>query len=94
MDQQGAVDRTHLESSHVLDEKLLNLFVLGILVIDNDGVYDLSDFNDRLLLGLKSQMSEYLCRYRHQTSYADSPVMRTICREDAAGLAGVVGMSA
>jgi DNA invertase Pin-like site-specific DNA recombinase len=28
------------------------------LVIDNDGVYDLSDFNDRLLLGLKSQMSE------------------------------------
>src|ERR1035437_3412576 len=28
------------------------------LVIDNDGVYDLSDINDRLLLGLKSQMSE------------------------------------
>jgi hypothetical protein len=28
------------------------------LIIDNDGVYDLSDINDRLLLGLKSQMSE------------------------------------
>jgi DNA invertase Pin-like site-specific DNA recombinase len=28
------------------------------LVIDSDGVYDLSDINDRLLLGLKSQMSE------------------------------------
>jgi DNA invertase Pin-like site-specific DNA recombinase len=28
------------------------------LVIDNDGVYDLSDINDRLLLGMKSQMSE------------------------------------
>jgi DNA invertase Pin-like site-specific DNA recombinase len=28
------------------------------LVIDADGVYDLSDFNDRLLLGLKSTMSE------------------------------------
>jgi DNA invertase Pin-like site-specific DNA recombinase len=28
------------------------------LVIDNDGVYDLSDINDRLLLGLKGQMSE------------------------------------
>ena len=28
------------------------------LVIDADGVYDLSDINDRLLLGLKSQMSE------------------------------------
>jgi DNA invertase Pin-like site-specific DNA recombinase len=28
------------------------------LVIDNDGVYDLGDINDRLLLGMKSQMSE------------------------------------
>jgi DNA invertase Pin-like site-specific DNA recombinase len=28
------------------------------LVIDADGVYDLQNFNDRLLLGLKSQMSE------------------------------------
>jgi DNA invertase Pin-like site-specific DNA recombinase len=28
------------------------------LVIDADGIYDLADINDRLLLGLKSQMSE------------------------------------
>jgi DNA invertase Pin-like site-specific DNA recombinase len=28
------------------------------LVIDSDGVYDLADINDRLLLGMKSQMSE------------------------------------
>jgi excisionase family DNA binding protein len=28
------------------------------LVIDTDGIYDLQSFNDRLLLGLKSQMSE------------------------------------
>ena len=28
------------------------------LVIDNDGVYDLADINDRLLLGMKSQTSE------------------------------------
>ena len=28
------------------------------LVIDTDGIYDLQDFNDRLLLGLKAQMSE------------------------------------
>ncbi|MEV1005354.1 recombinase family protein [Nonomuraea sp. NPDC050202] len=28
------------------------------LVIDSDGVYDLSDINDRLLLGLKGQMGE------------------------------------
>ncbi|MFE2570484.1 recombinase family protein [Streptomyces mirabilis] len=29
-----------------------------ILLIDGDGVYDLSDFNDRLVLGLRSTMSE------------------------------------
>ncbi len=28
------------------------------LVIDADGVYDLAEFNDRLLLGLKGTMSE------------------------------------
>jgi DNA invertase Pin-like site-specific DNA recombinase len=28
------------------------------LVVDADGVYDLSDFNDRLVLGVKNQMSE------------------------------------
>ena len=28
------------------------------LVIDSDGIYDLANFNDRLLLGLKNQMSE------------------------------------
>ncbi len=39
--------------------RLLELARLtSTLVIDSDGVYDLSDFNDRLLLGLKSQMSE------------------------------------
>jgi DNA invertase Pin-like site-specific DNA recombinase len=39
--------------------RLLELARLtSTLVIDNDGVYELSDINDRLLLGLKSQMSE------------------------------------
>ncbi len=39
--------------------KLLELARLtNTLVIDADGVYDLSDFNDRMLLGLKSTMSE------------------------------------
>src|ERR1700758_5646441 len=39
--------------------RLLELARLtATLVIDADGVYDLSDINDRLLLGLKSQMSE------------------------------------
>jgi DNA invertase Pin-like site-specific DNA recombinase len=39
--------------------RLLELARLtGTLVIDSDGVYELSDINDRLLLGLKSQMSE------------------------------------
>jgi hypothetical protein len=30
----------------------------GTLLIDSDGVYDLSDFNDWLVLGLKSTMSQ------------------------------------
>src|SRR6266540_1035764 len=39
--------------------RLLDLAgVCDTLVIDADGVYDLADFNDRLLLGLKSTMSE------------------------------------
>ena len=58
--------------------RLLELARLtSTLVIDNDGVYDLSDINDRLLLGLKSQMSEALCRIRHKASYADNAVMPT-----------------
>ena len=62
--------------------RLLELARLtATLVIDNDGVYDLSDINDRLLLGLKSQMSEALCRYRHNASYADPAVMPTTVRK-------------
>jgi DNA invertase Pin-like site-specific DNA recombinase len=38
------------------------------LLIDGDGIYDLADINDRLLLGLKGQMSEVLCRDRHNAS--------------------------
>ncbi|MGH9178743.1 MAG: recombinase family protein [Acidimicrobiales bacterium] len=39
--------------------KLLELARLTeTLVVDADGIYDLADFNDRILLGLKGQMSE------------------------------------
>ena len=31
------------------------------LILDEDGLYDPSDFNDRMLLGLKGTMSEALC---------------------------------
>src|SRR6266404_3184369 len=44
--------------------RLLELARLtSTLVIDSDGIYDLSDINDRLLLGLKSQMSEAELRW-------------------------------
>ena len=49
----------------------------GTLICDEDGVYDPRDFNDRLVLGMKGQMSEALCRYRHKASYADPAVMPT-----------------
>ncbi len=74
---------------------LLELCCLsGVLLADPDGVYDPGVGNDRLLLGLKGTMSEALCRYRHKASYADFSVMPTTSCEDAAGLAGIAGMSA
>ena len=40
-------------------QRLLELCGLtDTLIVDSDGIYDLHDFNDRLLLGLKGQMSE------------------------------------
>ena len=47
------------------------------LVVDADGIYDLANFNDRLLLGLKGTMSEALWGIRHKASYDDVAVMPT-----------------
>ena len=40
----------------------------GTLICDEDGLYDPRNFNDRLVLGMKGQISEMLCRYRHNIS--------------------------
>ena len=53
----------------------------GTLICDEDGLYDPRNFNDRLLLGMKGQMSEALCRYRHKASYADPVVMPILMKE-------------
>jgi len=46
--------------------KLLELCGLfGTLVIDEDGIYDMSDFNDRLLIGLKETMGEAELHFLH-----------------------------
>lgn len=46
--------------------KLLELCALfGTLVVDEDGVYDMSDFNDRLLIGLKGTMGEAELHFLH-----------------------------
>ena len=56
--------------------RLLEICALaGTLILDEDGLYDPGNFNDRLLLGLKGTMSEALCRDRHNASYADPAVM-------------------
>src|SRR5260370_30558860 len=65
------------------------------LVADADGIYHPGLFNDRLLLGMKGQMSEALCRYRHRASYADAVVMprrRRRCRLRLAGRPGFIGI--
>jgi DNA invertase Pin-like site-specific DNA recombinase len=50
---------SRLARSNAETQRLLEFCALtDTLVIDTDGVYDLRNFNDRLLLGLKSQMSE------------------------------------
>ena len=45
--------------------------ITDTLIADVDGIYHPGDFNDLLVLGLKGQMAEALCRYRHKCSYAD-----------------------
>ena len=40
----------------------------GTLICDEDGLYDPRAFNDRLVLGMKGQISEALCRRRHNIS--------------------------
>jgi hypothetical protein len=47
------------------------------LVVDSDGIYDLGDFNDRMLLGLKNQWSEALSGHRNKASYSDLAVNPT-----------------
>jgi DNA invertase Pin-like site-specific DNA recombinase len=47
------------------------------LVVDSDGIYDLANFNDRLLLGLKGTMSEALFRRRGKASYSALAVIPT-----------------
>src|SRR5207248_9361139 len=50
---------SRLARSNAETQRLLEYCGLtDTLVVDTDGVYDLKDFNDRLLLGLKGQMSE------------------------------------
>jgi DNA invertase Pin-like site-specific DNA recombinase len=47
------------------------------LLVDTDGVYDLSNVNDRILLGLKGQMSEISSRRLDKISYPNLVVMPT-----------------
>ena len=55
------------------------------LILDEDGLYDPTSFNDRLLLGMKGQMSEAYADIGISASYADIAVMPTTRRELVAG---------
>src|SRR5439155_8635207 len=66
--------------------RLLDLCGLtGTLLADEDGSYDPSAFNDRLLLGLKGTMSEALSEHFDNASYADLRIMPTWGAATAAG---------
>ena len=66
----------------------------GTLICDEDGLYDPRNFNDRLLLGMKGQLSEALCRIPDNISYADIAVMPINRRERPAGRDDGQGRSA
>jgi DNA invertase Pin-like site-specific DNA recombinase len=53
--------RSNADLSRLLEVARLT----GTLIIDADGIYDLADINDRLLLGLKGQMSEAELHFLH-----------------------------
>jgi len=56
--------------------RLLEICALtDTLILDEDGIYNPAQFNDRLLLGLKGTMSEALCRDLHKASYDNCAVM-------------------
>jgi len=57
--------------------------VTDTLIADADGVYDLRDFNDQLLLGFKGTMSAVLSRYLHKASYGDLGIMPNRLRRPA-----------
>jgi len=58
--------------------RLLEICALaGTLICDEDGLYDPQDFNDRMLLGMKGQLSEALSGRPDKASYADPAVMPT-----------------
>ena len=66
--------------------------VVGVLVIDPDGVYDPRLVNDRLLLGLKGTMSEYELNLLRQRGLAAETRRRSagscasLCRLATAGM--------
>jgi DNA invertase Pin-like site-specific DNA recombinase len=49
----------------------------GTLICDEDGLYDPTDFNDRMLLGMKGQLSEALSGRPDKASYPDPRIMPT-----------------
>ena len=53
----------HIRIRPFQETGLCGLF--GTLVIDEDGIYDMSDFNDRLLIGLKGTMGEAELHFLH-----------------------------
>ena len=73
-----ALEVSRLARNNADWHRLLEICAMSAtLICDEDGLYDPTDFNDRLLLGLKGTMSEALWRIRHKASYADHAVMPT-----------------
>jgi len=67
---------SRLARSSVDWHRLLEICALtDTLILDEDGLYDPCNFNDRLLLGLKGSLSEILSGRPDKASYPDLGVM-------------------
>jgi len=78
------ISRNNREWHQLLD----HCVIMNTLIIDSNGIYDLNNLNDRMLLGLKGTMSEYevgIFRQRAQSAILEKAKRGELYRQLPAG---------
>lgn len=83
------VDPSRISRNNQEWHKLLDrCVIMNTLIIDSNGIYDLQDLNDRMLLGMKGTMSEYevgIFRQRAQSAILEKAKRGELYRQLPAG---------